>query len=193
MATRNPHEDRSGPEASGGRPETHHQRVERLFDEHNASLVQFLRTRLRSNEEAREVAQEAYVRLLQLDNPEAVSYFRAFLFKTAGNIAVDRIRKNSREQGRSLFNVLHDEEPSAEQTAVRRQTIRRVERSLEDLPPKCRKAFLLARIYGLSTREIAAQMHMSTRMIRNYLVQATLHVEQCVDESSGPTAENPDE
>ena len=173
-------------EEPGDVRETGRERIERLFNEHNESLMNFLRARLRSKEEAREVAQEAYVRLLQLDNPEAVSYFRAFLFKTAGNIAIDRMRKDSRERSRSLFPLFEeDSAPSAEQTAVRRQTIRRVERSLEDLPPKCRKAFLLSRIYGLSTREIASQMHMSTRMIRNYLVQATLHVEDCVAVGQG--------
>lgn len=139
------------------------------------------------------MAQEAYVRLLQLDNPEAVSYFRAFLFKTAGNIAIDRMRKDAREQSRSLFNVFDEEAPSAEQTAASRQTIRRVERSLEDLPPKCRKAFLLSRIYGLSTREIASQMHMSSRMIRNYLVQATLHVEQCIARGYGSAEDKADD
>lgn len=167
-------------------PEAGRERIERLFNEHNESLMNFLRARLRSKEEAREVAQEAYVRLLQLDNPEAVSYFRAFLFKTAGNIAIDRMRKDSRERSRSLFPLFdEDRAPSAEQTAVRRQTIRRVERSLEDLPAKCRKAFLLSKIYGLSTREIASQMHMSTRMIRNYLVQATLHIETCIAAGQG--------
>src|SRR5581483_12225459 len=66
--------------------------IEKLFREHNQSLVRFLITRLNSEQEAREVAQEAYVRLLQLDRPEAVGFLRQFLFKTALNIATDRIR-----------------------------------------------------------------------------------------------------
>lgn len=165
--------------------ETHKQWVERLFNEHNASLMKFLRARLRSNEEAREVAQEAYVRMLQLDKPQAISYFRAFLFKTAGNIAIDRLRKDARDRELSVFPMFDDDAPSAEQTETRRQTIRLVERALEDLPAKCRKAFLLSKIYGLSTREIASQMHMTPRMIRNYLVRATLHIEQCVANRNG--------
>ena len=67
--------------------------VERLFREHNSALVRFLQARLRSPQEAHEVAQEAYVRLLSLDEPGAVSYLRAFLFKTAANLAVDRLRR----------------------------------------------------------------------------------------------------
>jgi RNA polymerase sigma-70 factor (ECF subfamily) len=165
--------------------ESRHLWVERLFSEHNASLVKFLRTRLRSNEEAREVAQEAYVRLLQLDQPQAVSYFRAFLFKTAGNIAIDRLRKDARDRSRTVFPFFETEAPSTERTELRRETIRQVSECIDELPPKCRKAFLLSRIYGMTTREVASQMHMTPRMIRNYLVQATLHIEGCLEEGHG--------
>src|SRR5215831_11895053 len=60
-------------------PET----VERLFAEHNRALIRFLRTRVRSDQEARDVAQEAYVRLLQIDQPGTISFLRAYLFRTA--------------------------------------------------------------------------------------------------------------
>src|SRR5690242_6580305 len=56
--------------------------IERLFREHNEALVRFMLARLRSRQAALEVAQEAYVRLLSLDQPGAVSYLRSFLFKT---------------------------------------------------------------------------------------------------------------
>ena len=55
--------------------------VGRLFREHNRSLVSYLAMRLRSVQEAKEVAQEAYVRVLQLQEPGAVSFLRAYLFK----------------------------------------------------------------------------------------------------------------
>ena len=74
--------------------ESRGQVVERLFREHNEALIRFLRARVGSHNEAREVAQEAYVRLLSLDQPGAVSYLRAFLFKTAANIAIDRGRRH---------------------------------------------------------------------------------------------------
>ena len=67
--------------------------VESLFREYNQSLVRFLAARLSSDAEAREVAREAYVRLLQLDQPKAIGFLRAFLFKTASNIATDHLRR----------------------------------------------------------------------------------------------------
>src|SRR6266853_5926060 len=93
-------------------PEEHRSRaalVERLFREHNEALIRFLTARLRSYQDAREVAQEAYVRLLSLDQPGAVSYLRAFLFKTAANIAIDRRRRHQtfdKFAGRQLFTEL---------------------------------------------------------------------------------------
>src|SRR5579864_9318500 len=83
--------------------------VERLFREHNEALIRFLLARLRSRQAALEVAQEAYVRLLSLDEPGAVSYLRSFLFKTAANLAIDRRRRNQnfdRVAGRQLFSEL---------------------------------------------------------------------------------------
>src|SRR5688572_7147431 len=73
----------------------HAAHIERLFQEHNDSLLRFLAVRLGSRHEAREIAQEAYVRLLKLDTPDAVGYFKAFLFKTAANLAIDRVRSRS--------------------------------------------------------------------------------------------------
>lgn len=155
--------------------ESRRETVARLFDEHNESLIRFLRLRLRSDEEAKEVAQEAYVRLLQLDRPEAVSYFRAFLFKTAANIAIDRLRRTTLDRKRATLTFFDEVSPSAEQTQSQQEMLRLVGECLEELPPKCRKAFLLSRIYGLSTAEIAAQMRLTPRMIRMYLVRATVH------------------
>jgi RNA polymerase sigma factor (sigma-70 family) len=152
--------------------------IERLFNEHNESLIRFLRVRLRSDEEAKEVAQEAYVRLLQLENPQAVSYFRAFLFKTATNIAIDRLRRDTLDQKHVTLSFFGQAVPSAEHTELHRDLLRKVGDCLQELPPKCRKAFLLNRIYGVSTADIAAQMRLTQRMIRMYLVRATLHC-QC--------------
>src|SRR5689334_14906628 len=67
----------------GHSPEGRSQSFNRLFREHNRSLMSFLVARLRSVHEARDVAQEAYVRLLQLDKPGAVSLLRSYLFRTA--------------------------------------------------------------------------------------------------------------
>src|SRR5688572_15314657 len=69
--------------------------ISTLFREHNRALVNFLQTCLPDEQEAKEVAQEAYVKLLQLDQPVAVSILRWYLFKIARCLAVDRRRQHT--------------------------------------------------------------------------------------------------
>lgn len=78
--------------------------VASLFREHNAALLRFAAARLGSEHEAREVAQEAYVRLLQLDRRQTIGFLRAYLFKTAANLATDRLRARRRAPSHSPVN-----------------------------------------------------------------------------------------
>jgi RNA polymerase sigma factor (sigma-70 family) len=171
--------ERFGEQSDDGRAE----RIARLFSEHNESLVRFLAARLRSVHEAREVAQEAYVRLLSLDDAGAVSFLRAFLFKTAANLAVDRLRSRDRRR-QALDAGLCDEQREAatpDREAANAQEVEIVRRLIGELPPKCRRAFLLNRIHGLEFAQIARQMELSERMVRHYVLRAVLHCRAGLD------------
>jgi RNA polymerase sigma factor (sigma-70 family) len=166
-------------EGAGGSEEerrAHADLIERLFREHNEALVRFLLARLRSRQEAHEVAQEAYVRLLSLDQPGAVSYLRAFLFKTAANLAVDRLRRSEfhgRMIARPLFHEFA-ETRTPERELAGAQNIERLGRLIAALPPKCRQAFVLSRFEGKDFTSIAREMKLSERMVRMYVMRALL-------------------
>jgi RNA polymerase sigma factor (sigma-70 family) len=170
------------PEAASG----HHARVElvdRLFRDHNEALIRFLMARLHSYQDAREVAQEAYVRLLSLDEPGAVSYLRAFLFKTAANLAIDRRRRDATHSRATELPLFHEfaDVLTPERRVSDEQTILRLQRLVDALPPKCRQAFVLHEFYGLEFRVIAEQMGLSERMVRKYVVRALLHCRAHLD------------
>jgi RNA polymerase sigma-70 factor (ECF subfamily) len=158
--------------------------VDRLFREHNDALVRFLIPRLHSLDAAREVAQEAYVRLLSLDDLGAVSFMRAFLYKTAANIAVDRQRRervHARASEQPAFQEFTDSR-TPERRAAGAQEIAQIERWLAELPPKCRQAFLLNRFYGMDFAAVANHMGFSERSARVYVERALLHCRQRMDE-----------
>ena len=176
------HESSADPAGS-----SHSQRISRLFSEHNDSLIQFLATRLRSVQEAKEVAQEAYVRLLSLEDSGAVSFLRAFLFKTAANLAVDRIRSRNRQR-QALDAGLCDESretPTPDREAASAQEMEIVRRLVGELPPKCRRAFLLHRVHGAEFSEIAEEMGLSERMVRHYVLRAVLYCRAGLDAAQG--------
>jgi RNA polymerase sigma factor (sigma-70 family) len=163
------------------------QLVERLFREHNRSLLRFLFLKLNSEQEARDVAQEAYVRVLNLDSPETVSHLRAFLFKTAANIAIDRARARARMTCAPAMALEFFEEERADLDPARgfaaREELDLIAQALDELTPKCRQAFLMRRLEGFSSSEIAARMQIPERTVRYYIVEAIVYCRRRLDES----------
>jgi RNA polymerase sigma factor (sigma-70 family) len=160
--------------------------IERLFREHNEALIRFLMTRLHSYQDAREVAQEAYVRLLSLDAPGAVSYLRAFLFKTAANLAIDRRRRAATHERAIEVPLFHEfvDARTPERRAVDGETVQRLERLIAAMPAKCREAFVRYQFDGMSFPAIATRMGMSERMVRKYVVRALLQCRAHLDFST---------
>jgi len=153
-------------------------RLAELFESHNDSLLRFLTCKLKSAQEAKEVAQEAYVRLLQLDSTDGISYLRALLFKTASNLAKDRLKSAARHrriENLEFFNLPPPVSPSPEFALGALQEIAAVLKILDELPPKCRYAFIMNRFHGRDLGEIANLMNLSERMVRLYVERALVY------------------
>lgn len=165
----------SAPEEPGNA--TRAEAISRLFRDHNAALVNFLLTRLHNEAEAREVAQEAYVRLLQLDQPVAMGFLRAYLFRIAKGIAIDRHRqRTTRERIDHQFtdDELNIASPT-ESSIMAADELTVLLAALRELPRNCQQAFLLHRFKDLSTVEVAERMGMTDRMVRKYVKRALLY------------------
>ncbi|MYH32366.1 MAG: RNA polymerase sigma factor [Gammaproteobacteria bacterium] len=173
--------------ASGRATDDPRERVVSLFEEHNAALVRFLAARLHSDEEAREIAQEAYVRLLGLNEPDAVNHFRAYLFRVAANLANDRLKQRKRRASlrKTAFVGAEESSPSPEKAVLAAQELAIVREALAELPPRCRTAFLLYKVHQLSIAETASRMELSVRMVRLYVARALAHCAERL-ESAAP-------
>ncbi len=154
-------------------------KVDRLFRDHNRELLRFLQAKLRSEDEARDVAQEAYVRLLQLENIGAVSFLRAYLVRIATNLAMDRMKARRR-----LPLVSEQDAPALEQAGdplgVERVFLAAEElelflKCLDELPPKCREVFMMQRMGQLGTQQVAAKLGISERMVRKHIARALIY------------------
>jgi RNA polymerase sigma factor (sigma-70 family) len=164
-----------------------------LFREHNAALLRFAAAKLGSEQEARDVAQEAYVRLLQLDRPETIGYLRAFLFKITANLAMDRLRARKRAP---LPQTSSDEdlvafELSPERQCAGQELVAILNAALAELPVKCREILILHRVEGLSRAEIAERMGLGERMVRLYMARALEHLHRRLDEASRSRGDTP--
>lgn len=162
--------------------------VERLFREHNRALVSFLTARLNSEHEAREVAQEAYVRLLQLDRPTADSFLRAHLFHIAANLAIDRLRLRAVHARAPLDDLFQDLlfTPTPEHLALAAEEVEVMRRALRELPAKSARAFALHMLAGRDVRSVAEEMRMPERTVRWHVLRAFEYCRAKLDEFRKP-------
>ena len=164
----------------------HSRVIAELFRAHNDALISFLAARLHDAQDARDVAQEAYVRLLQLDSPGALSFLRGYLFKIAENLAIDRIRHRALRARvayteKLLFDDL-DERSSPERSLLAQEELSRISQRLTELPANCRRAFIMHVLLDRPTRDIAVEMNVSDRMVRNYVTRGLLVCQVVRDE-----------
>ena len=164
--------------------------LETLFREHNEALLRLLMARLGSVDDAREVAQEAYARLLQLGQKRVVSYERALLFRIAQNAATDRLRRKSHSQPHCSLELFERVDPAVdtERSVGALQKHEALQRIVQELPPKCWKAFIAHRYRGRSFAEIAADMGVGERMVRLYVSRALAYCRTRLEEELGHSA-----
>jgi len=154
--------------------------VERLFREHGSALEAFLYRRTGSHADAIELAQETYLRMLQIKDMDAIRNPKAYMFRVAANLATEHGVRHGRERSAldSSDPALEAElshDPSFADQIDHAGDIARVREALAELPAKCRAAYYLQHGYGLSYEEIARHLSVSTHMVKKYLSQAMLH------------------
>jgi RNA polymerase sigma-70 factor (ECF subfamily) len=153
-----------------------HENIERLFKDHNESLLRFLRARLRSPQEARDVAQEAYVQVLRLRDPSTVSHLQAYLFQTAANLATNRlVQRRRRGQIDELVFFETETAKSPEHSCAAQDDLDVVARTLEGMPAKVVRAFILVKFHDVGFERAAEIIGCSPRHVRRYIARAMEH------------------
>ncbi|MNO71016.1 putative RNA polymerase sigma factor FecI [compost metagenome] len=149
------------------------------FQAHYADLMRFLARRLGDNQRAADVAQDTWLRLAAQPEDAGVDDPRAYLFRVAGNIAIDNLRREGRlaelHVQEDAANEVSDPAASLERRLLAREALEGLDAALDDLPPKAREALLLNRLEGLTHAQIAERLGVSESMVGKYIVQAMRH------------------
>ena len=150
--------------------------VQETIRAYHDSLLRFLRQRLRVKEDAADVAQEAYVRLLQYEGSKSITSPSSMLFRIAINVANDlgRAAQSRRAADQvSLETVdLVSEIPGPERELAAEQELQVLYGVIDQLPPKCRNVFLLSRVKRMTYPQIARHCGISVKMVEKHISHA---------------------
>jgi RNA polymerase sigma-70 factor (ECF subfamily) len=151
-----------------------------LFSKYRASLHRYL-SRLVPAEDATDLVQEAYYRLLR--HGEILPFesaARALLFHTATNLARDfrrQTRSRHADAHVSINKIAELPAPGGLEFLVSDgQTLQRVERAIAELPAESRTIFLLYRYRDLSIEQIASMLGVSPRTVARKFAAALEHL-----------------
>jgi len=166
----------------------HSQALAEISRNHQAALVRFLTVRTGSVEDAKEIVQEAFAKILALDQPGTISLPAGYLWRTAVNLAMDRKRQRALDERyrRATLPPVEKREASAESLAEARERLSIVERAIGNLPPRCLDAFVLHVLKGLKFDEVGREMGISGRMAKKYLARALEYLQYCLDTADEP-------
>jgi RNA polymerase sigma factor (sigma-70 family) len=164
--------------------------VRELFERYQFHLYQYLKSLLRSQDEAKEILQETYLRLLRQPSLEHIrENARAYLYKTATNLARDFFRlKAARgmDAARDAFlasglNSTHwDTWP--EFALEGEQIGLLIAKALENVEAPVRTALLLHRFRDFTHQQIADWLGVSDRTVERYIREGLRRIADQLEE-----------
>ncbi len=143
----------------------------RLYERHRERLLGFLTRTLGDRQSAEDVFQEVWIKVLNgIGNYRpGPATFRAWLFRIAGNAAIDRRRREGHaplleldaptgDSEQTRIDTLRSEMPGPERVGASKLFGERLDAALARLPERQRNAVLLRHQQGLTYPELAAAL-----------------------------------
>lgn len=155
------------------------------FATYEALLKKYFFHKTRSREEANDLTQEAFYRFIRIKDSGKLSKPRAYLFRIATNLLRDGVRRD-RARKRD-FHVSLEAEAIAdtiadpERVVGAKMAVDRLLAAVANLPPKCRRVFVLNRFEGMTYVEIAEHLGISEAMVAKHIRSALVRCREEVD------------
>jgi RNA polymerase sigma-70 factor, ECF subfamily len=135
------------------------------FDQYYAGLCYFADKYIRDLDESRSLVQQVFVDLwIKRDRLVVHQSFKAYLFKTVQNAALDYL-KHKQVEIKFLREVRSDSQTFDPNFMEEAELNARINLAIEGLPEKCREIFLLCRFEELRYSEIAQRLGISVKTV----------------------------
>jgi RNA polymerase sigma-70 factor (ECF subfamily) len=153
-----------------------------MYVDHHSWLVSWLRRKLGGADQATDLAQDAFVRILAVQESRrelTLQEPRAYLTTIAHRLLINHVKRVSLEQAYLdvLSQMPEPETMSAETRMLILETLHEIDAMLDGLGNKVREAFLLSQLEGLTYAEIAERLGVTDRTVKRYMAAA---FEQCI-------------
>jgi RNA polymerase sigma-70 factor (ECF subfamily) len=162
-----------------------------LYRQHRPEILRFLIARMGSAAEAEDVVQDLWIKARSVPSGP-VANGRAYLFRMAQNIALDRVRARKRrescDQGWSdlesgpvtIDGDIADSRLNAREAMEEREEIARLTSAIGTLPAGARRVFQMHKIDGRSHGDVAAALGISKSAVEKHMAVAMKYLRRAL-------------
>jgi RNA polymerase sigma-70 factor (ECF subfamily) len=154
--------------------------VATIAAQYGQRLRRFLSVKLRNAHDVPDLAQEVFLRLLRVEQQEAIRNPEAYLFTVASHVIHQHTLRQSTgpvfvdiTDAMSELTVAEGEDPAVRTDNAQR--VQRLQRILTQLPPRTAAALVMHRVAGYTVQEIADQLGVGRETVKRYLARAAQH------------------
>lgn len=150
-------------------------------------LLYYVQKMVGDKEKAKDIIQETYSRMLDIDKVTPIENKRAFLYKLARNIVFDLARREKHSFSIEYFEEEHNipEYEQPEEILFEESDQELLFEILDTIPPKNAQAFILHVFEGFSRKEIASKMGLSTAAVEKHIIRATEKIKKKLESIEG--------
>lgn len=153
------------------------------FRKYYLELCRYVQRKYSRAGEADDIVQDAFQNILNAGNIDSLTNPRAYLYKAAKNIALNRMRQ--KECQNRIFVDIDDHEVAGipmDRQIIAEMDVSHVRWVLQRLPEQDRITFLMNRIEGKSYREISEQLGITVSSVEKRMMKVLAAIRQAIDE-----------
>jgi RNA polymerase sigma factor (sigma-70 family) len=154
------------------------------FLQNESALKRFLQRFLYKKEDIDEISQETFLRAYKATQGREIDSPKAYIFQVARTLAYTELSRKSRkltdyleealDAGVAATDLLEDE-------YVAQQKVTHYFDAIADLPPQCRRVFLMRKVQGMPHKAISASLGISTSAVEKHIAIGTERCKRFVE------------
>lgn len=146
--------------------------ISKMYTQHHDRLVNYIVGIVNKREDAENLAQDVWVRVLTSEREMQPQTGVSYLFTIAGNLCRDYLRRVYRQRGymEEAIYTVQDRASTTPETELFAEELRSMEyRRVEGLPAQRRTIYIKSRYEEKQIEDIASEMQLSKRTVENHL------------------------
>lgn len=142
-------------------------------------LLYFIKKRCSNADYAEDLVQETFAKVISIEKEKNINNKRAFLYKVAKNIIIDKAREN-----KNIKEIYYEkdefivENSQPENIVIEQDRKKILMFELSKLPPMRKEAFVLHILEGYSRQEVAKIMGISLSAVEKHISRASIDLKK---------------